>query len=233
MSNSRKDTTPRKWRVLRAAFSRIARKTPRVPLWAIEDPATHAWKYNGGDRSLLYDFRIQAITAGITLGCPKDNGAVDFWLDQLYDWLAKADRNRAVVRSASMPGAAPSSRNPDELKVTEGKKVRVIRRVNEESAAFCADLQAQALERGMRQAPSRAEESPQLSDRENRIWTVICQKARGRQYCRELDNAGVATPRSGVWQEGPRKYVAAYDLKEPWRHRIQDEKSKIRHKAEA
>jgi hypothetical protein len=48
-----------------------------------------------------------------------------------------------------------------------------------------------------------------------------------------LDNAGIAPSRSGVWKDGPRKYLPAYDLEQPWRHRIEDEKSKIRRKAEA
>lgn len=70
-----------------------------------------------------------------------------------------------------------------------------------------------------------------LTDREKKILAVIERGTSGRQYCRELDNAGIAPLRSGVWKDGPRKYLAAYDLGQPWRHRIEDEKSKIRCKA--
>lgn len=75
---------------------------------------------------------------------------------------------------------------------------------------------------------SRAEE---LTDHERRICVVIQRGSKGRQYCRELDSAGVAPLRTGVWKDCPRKYESAYLEGEPWRHRIQDEKSKVRRKA--
>lgn len=72
-----------------------------------------------------------------------------------------------------------------------------------------------------------------LTEREGRISEVIQRGSEGLQYCRELDAARIAPPRTGVWkEEGPRTYVAAYQSGEPWRHRIQDEKAKIRRKAE-
>lgn len=67
--------------------------------------------------------------------------------------------------------------------------------------------------------------------RELKIWEVIQRGTKGRQYCRELDNANIAPLRKGVWEDGPRKYLAAYNLGKPWRHRIEDEKDKIRRKA--
>jgi hypothetical protein len=71
-----------------------------------------------------------------------------------------------------------------------------------------------------------------LRDRELKIWKVIQRGAKSREYCRELDSAGIAPQRSGIWKDCPRKYESAYLQGEPWRHRIQDEKSKVRHKAE-
>jgi hypothetical protein len=70
-----------------------------------------------------------------------------------------------------------------------------------------------------------------LKKREDKIWEVIRRGATGLQYCRELDNAGVAPLRSGIWKDCPRKYASAY-LDREWQHRIQDEKSKITRKAE-
>ncbi len=72
----------------------------------------------------------------------------------------------------------------------------------------------------------------QLTDREKRIWEVIQRGPEGLTYCRELDNAHVAPLRNGIWKHCPQRYTAAYKLGSPWTHRIQDEKSKIRRKAE-
>ena len=71
-----------------------------------------------------------------------------------------------------------------------------------------------------------------LTLRETKIWEVIQRSVKGRIYCRELDNARIGPPRKGVWIGGPGTYLGAYDEGNPWRQRIQDEKSKIRRKAE-
>jgi hypothetical protein len=76
------------------------------------------------------------------------------------------------------------------------------------------------------------EQKEQLSAREKKILAVIQQKVKGLQYCRELDSAGIAPLRSGVWKDCPsRKYESAYKEGQPWRHRIQREKSKVQSKA--
>jgi hypothetical protein len=80
--------------------------------------------------------------------------------------------------------------------------------------------------------PATAATTVKLTDREKKIWEVIQRGAKGLLYCRELDNANITPPRVGVWKDGPRKYAAAYGLKGHWRHRIEDEKSKIRRKAQ-
>jgi len=72
----------------------------------------------------------------------------------------------------------------------------------------------------------------QLDSREMKIWKVIQRGVKGPQYCRELDYARVAPQRRGVWKDCPRNYLSAYREGKPWRHRIQDEKAKIRRKAE-
>lgn len=78
-----------------------------------------------------------------------------------------------------------------------------------------------------------------LTDREQKIWEVIQRgvKAtpplRGTAYCREVDAAKVSPPRKGIWQDGPRTYVAAYKSGDTRLvHWIQNEKSKVRRKAE-
>ncbi len=108
--------------------------------------------------------------------------------------------------------------------------------------SFAGDLPEDKTERVQRSLEERIEKleegkrkaakSVQLTGREQRIWQVIQRGARGRLFCRELDEAKILPKRTGVWSEAPRKYVAAYDQGALWRHRIQDEKSKIRHKVE-
>ena len=108
--------------------------------------------------------------------------------------------------------------------------------------SFAGDLPEDKIERVQRSLEERIEKleeskrkaakSVQLTDRERRIWQVIQRGAKGLQYCRELDSAGIAPLRKGIWKDCPRKYESAYRQGEPWRHRIQDEKSKVRRKAE-
>ena len=71
-----------------------------------------------------------------------------------------------------------------------------------------------------------------LTEREQKIWEVIQRGQTGRQYCREVDNAGVRPRRTGPWKDGPGTYLGAYDEGGRWRQMVQDEKSKIRQKAE-
>ena len=73
--------------------------------------------------------------------------------------------------------------------------------------------------------------TPVLTEHEKNIWKVIQRGSKGLAYCRELENAGVKPRRTGSWKGCPGTYPAAYQGGEPWRHRIQDEKSKIRRKA--
>jgi hypothetical protein len=80
--------------------------------------------------------------------------------------------------------------------------------------------------------PSKAGKVAQLSAREKRIWEVIQRGAKGLHYCRELKSAHLRPPRSWVKDGCPSEYPAAYLEGQPWRHRIQDEKTKVRHKAE-
>jgi hypothetical protein len=75
-----------------------------------------------------------------------------------------------------------------------------------------------------------ADKQHQLTDREKRIWEVIRRGSKGRQYCRELDSGQIEPKRVGIWAGCPRSYVAAYDMGKPWRHRIEDEKSKVKQK---
>jgi hypothetical protein len=86
----------------------------------------------------------------------------------------------------------------------------------------------------VKKEPSGKAPSPviELTEREKKIWKVIQRGSTGPTYCRELDNAGIEPLRSGIWKVCPsRKYASVYQADEPWRHRIQDEKSKVQRKA--
>jgi hypothetical protein len=71
----------------------------------------------------------------------------------------------------------------------------------------------------------------ELTERERKILVVIRLRSKGMQYCRELENAGIRPRKTGAWKDSPGTYPTAYQAGEPWRHRIQDEKSKIGRKA--
>jgi hypothetical protein len=81
----------------------------------------------------------------------------------------------------------------------------------------------------------RTEDRPptivKLTDREKTILEVIQRGSKGLAYCRELDTAGIKCRRTKSWHGCPTTYPAAYQAGSPWRHRIQDEKSKINGKA--
>jgi hypothetical protein len=81
----------------------------------------------------------------------------------------------------------------------------------------------------------RTEDRPptivKLTDREKTILEVIQRGSKGLAYCRELDTAGIKCRRTKSWEGCPTTYPAAYQAGSPWRHRIQDEKSKINGKA--
>jgi hypothetical protein len=85
------------------------------------------------------------------------------------------------------------------------------------------------------QAGSKPESQQQkpLTQREAKIWEIIQQGLKGRAYCRELDAAKISPPRKGIWENaGARTYSTAYMSDKRLAHWIQDEKSKIRRKAE-
>jgi hypothetical protein len=80
-----------------------------------------------------------------------------------------------------------------------------------------------------RNAPRPAVE---LDEHEKKVWEVIQRGPVGRLYCRELDAAHIQPRRTKSWKDCPGTYLEAYDESRYWRQRIQDEKSKIRRKAE-
>jgi len=70
-----------------------------------------------------------------------------------------------------------------------------------------------------------------LSDHEKKVWGVIQRKIKKEAYCRELHNAGATPSKKWISEGCPGTYPGAYMLPH-WRKRIQDEKYRIRRKAE-
>jgi hypothetical protein len=63
-------------------------------------------------------------------------------------------------------------------------------------------------------------------NRQRVIFGAIQARLRGMEYCRELDDRKI--PILVSWRDGgcPDKYAAAYEEGQPWKKRIQDEKSR-------
>jgi len=97
---------------------------------------------------------------------------------------------------------------------------------------FVPELLRRKIRHIVRLAPDEtAQAPPKLTEREKKMFDVILLGSRGMQYCRELENAGIRPRKSGAWKGAPGTYPTAYMDGEPWRHRIQDEKSRIERKA--
>jgi hypothetical protein len=235
----------------RSEEQRLKRKSPRRDdrLTARCDYAKQAygvWTFDGGDGYTENPFRALAALAGNALGLPKDVDGLNFWLHRLYQYLRENYKEMAVrsdeIGTLKVVGKLyvddsghrryldPTESNGAYLFAASDER-GVILRVCEASAVFCDQLESDATLRTL-QTKSKPEVKLQLTDRELKIRAVIERGATGLQYCRELDNAGIAPLRSGVWKDCPsRKYASAYREGGAWPHRIQDEKSKVKRKA--
>lgn len=187
--------------------------------------------HKGPDEHIRAQTEVLATKAAIALGCPRDVPKVKFWLFELFCFLqtAKSQHLFSPIVNTQV-GNRPVG---DSSKPFAGQVVchsgGIITDVCSASAIFCLWLETKAL---VSPIPSRADHAIiKPTAREIRIWEIIQRGSSGRIYCRELDHAGITPVRRGVWADGPRKYVAAYDLGAPWRHRIEDEKYKITQKA--
>ena len=91
---------------------------------------------------------------------------------------------------------------------------------------------AHSMEDEVRKLVEELGPAPKLKPREQKIWDVIQRGFEGEPYCRELRNVGVKPCKSWITHDFPPSYLEAYREGEPWRKRIQDEKYRIRRKAE-
>jgi hypothetical protein len=148
-----------------------------------------------------------------------------------------SDRRKDSARSPQLMGRLSDMADPDKLKDLLNSMPPLERKSVEKTLRDGRALSqlSPPLPRGLLRKLLRHLDVPphgRLTKRELRVWDVIQRGVKGREYCRELGNAGIAPLRSGAWEGCPRKYESAYLEGNPWRHMIQSEKAKIRRKAE-
>jgi len=146
------------------------------------------------------------------------------------------DRFRTLATRAWFALGAPKGAEPFRFWLQEliGSGL-LVHRACKTSATACSQREREAVENAAKKSglPLAGQPTPQpLTNREQKLWEVIQGGTTGLQYCREVDHAGIAPPRKGIWKEGPRNYEGAYKSSDQLRHWIQNEKSKIRRKAE-
>jgi hypothetical protein len=193
----------------------------------------------GPDEHLKAQLELLATRAGKSLGCPGDVSPLKFWLWNLFMYLRKMkSKNLCAPILQVQIGDNPQS---DLLKPLAGltfyREGGTITNVCLASAIFCSWLGKEALEtsafvpKQLLEPPASPPATIRLTEREENIWTIIQRGPKGRLYCRELDGAGIRIRKVGIWKGAPPTYTAAYDADKPWRHRIEDEKYKIKQKA--
>jgi hypothetical protein len=199
----------------------------------------------GGPEDLQKKFRSIVRNIAVRLGWANDKDPVSVWCDLL---------KRHGMGYCKMPGSINRRRFEldtelmcsieREQRDTQGGTIDLLCKVSAEYCIEC-DTEEAATAVGRQiivaensgktaQAESRSNKhSKPLDDREQKIWGVIRRGPRGMAYCRELDAARVSPPRKGIWKGGPRTYAASYQSRDRRLvHWIQNEKSKIRRKAE-
>jgi hypothetical protein len=193
----------------------------------------------GPDEHLRAQVELLATRAGKKLGCPGEVSPLKFWLWNLFLHLRKTKSKHLFAPTHQVQiGDNPRS---DLLKPLAGltfyRDGGTITNVCVASAIFCSRLETKAVETSVsaqKKLHERTTSTPatiKLTERDKKILEVIQRGSKGPAYCRELDNAHIGPRREGAWKGAPSTYAAAYRVGEPWRHRIQDEKSKINRKA--
>jgi hypothetical protein len=203
----------------------------------------------GGPEDLQKKFRSIVRNIAVRLGWANDKDPLSVWCELLKrhgvgyrEMTVSMDRRRFELDTEQMCSIEREQRD------TQGGTINLLCKVSAEYCIECdtkkaAAAKATAVGRQIfvaansgkiAQAESRSNKhSKPLDDREQKIWEVIHRGARGMVYCRELDAARVSPPRKGIWKEGPRTYTAGYQSRDKKLvHWIQNEKSKIRRKAE-
>ena len=190
----------------------------------------------GANPDCRMDFEIVASIAARKLGCTSSEGAREYWLNCVREWMQQngLDKDKRVA-------------------FLDTTGILRIDKIAMESARFCTYLMARGTPESAI-APSKTESSPRpgiaivpanrpnRSTRKAKMPTLHESKRRGiiqgatqandkgLKYCKTVDERKLAIPAD--WLQGgcPKTYTEAYRVGQPWRKRIQDEKYRNRKK---
>jgi hypothetical protein len=194
----------------------------------------------GGPEDLKRKFRSIVRNIAMRLGWTNDKDPFFAWCELLKNHGVGYQRMPgSIVRRRVELDTEQMCSIERERRDTQGGTIDLLCKASAEYCIECdtkeaAAAKATALGRQVFVAESSSNKHlKRLDGREQRIWEVIRRGARGMTYCRELDAARVSPPRKGIWKEGPRTYAAGYQSRDKRLvHWIQNEKTKIRRKAE-
>jgi hypothetical protein len=194
-------------------------------LYALNDG--DAWTVGGGTKNSKKQFEWLAERAALRLGVPPGGDQLFFWLDRLKKESPRYKRLDGTIdrRKSELDSDEMCSLERD-FSHSEGGIIELLCKASAEYCIRCS-TQAPATASG----PTPPNLKPVLTKREEKIWGVIQANSKGAQYCRELHNANLKPRRSWIEQGCPGTYPAAANDRK-WLQRIQDEKSKVRRKAE-
>jgi hypothetical protein len=233
------------WKQLADIFGDIQAKAPGqmfsatfMPVEGDSNAFSRDWVL-GGSPDCRTDFEILASIAARKLGYMPREGATDYWLDLIREWMQDRglDKDKNVAfRANTSPGQA--------LDILE---------IAAMSARFCTNLMVRGTPESavaspltdsdsrLGLAPSTAErptrltgkvKTPTANERNRRriIFSVLLKNVKGLKYCKALDDQKLAIPQEWSQDNCPNTYSGAYRAGQPWRKRIQDEKSRYRKK---
>ena len=186
----------------------------------------------GGSAAWRKQFVHLASIASRKLGYMGSEGAAEYWLDRVREWMQQAglDKDKNVAWRPFGEGGFYTER------------------IAELSAMYCMELIARSSPETTVSLPSELPESEVTKSKErgnarkvprtkaelNRLRVVfgaIQAGLRGAQYCAALDDRRLRLPHQWTEEGCPSTYSLAYQDKR-WQHRIQDEKSRYREQYE-
>jgi hypothetical protein len=189
----------------------------------------------GGNAVWRAEFEAVASIAARKLGWTQNEGANDYWLDRVREWMQQAgldkDKRTAWLPTGTVVESGLSGRTGG---LYTGK-------IAELSAMFCVHLIAHATpetttssrhpevvsQSGPRRPLRKARKTRMQLDRMAAIFGAIQSDLKGRKYCIALDERKVRLPDHWIEEGCPRTYAQAY-RETRWRKRIHDEKCRYR-----
>jgi hypothetical protein len=210
--------------------------------WETGD-VTEEW-FMGGSPAWRKEFEHLSSIAARKLGCSQSENADEFWLGLVLKWMQHAglDKDKDMAWSPSGIVYDGKSNGTTQSLRTE--------RIAELSAMFCVELitrgapqsavlppskesnsqrPAPAIPAIRTKAPPKAITAPEKQKR-RAIFGAIQAGDKGQKYCKTVDERKLKIPAEWIQCGCPKTYADAYKVGQPWRKRIQDEKSRYKKK---